>query len=385
MAGTRRGFGQTERRKNSKTGKTSGWRARYEGPDGFRYSFTFTTKADAEAFLRGEEALIARGAWVPVKARMTAVSVSVGEYAVRSLAVRSLAPRTREEYQSYLERFVMGQPLAAMALRSVTAHDIATWLTWVRGETGPTMAARVYGLVSSVFNAAVKDALIDRSPCTIRGASSAPRASAKAIATPQEVAALMEHVGERYRALILLAAWSGLRSGELRNLRRRHVDLDAGTISVEKQIQNLRGQGKVERDVKTAAARRTVNIPSAAVAVLAAHMAQFSQPGPDGLVFPSRVGTPISQSVLWKVWSQARAAIGRPDLRIHDLRATAATMAARTGATMAELMARLGHTTPSAAMRYQAAAQEADARIAAALDHLVVLPTEARPRSDGDA
>jgi hypothetical protein len=68
MAGTRRGFGQTERRKNSKTGKTSGWRARYEGPDGFRYSFTFTTKADAEAFLRGEEALIARGAWVPVKA-----------------------------------------------------------------------------------------------------------------------------------------------------------------------------------------------------------------------------------------------------------------------------------------------------------------------------
>jgi hypothetical protein len=72
MAGTRRGFGQTERRKNSKTGKTSGWRARYEGPDGFRYSFTFTTKADVEAFLRGEEALIARGAWVPAKARAAA-------------------------------------------------------------------------------------------------------------------------------------------------------------------------------------------------------------------------------------------------------------------------------------------------------------------------
>jgi len=93
-------------------------------------------------------------------------------------------------------------------------------------------------------------------------------------------------------------------------------------------------------------------------------------------VFPSRVGKPITQSVLWRVWDTARTQIGRPDLRLRDLRATAATMAARQGATIAELMARLGHTTPAAAMRYQAAMRDADARIASALDSVVVLPQE---------
>lgn len=376
MTGTRRGFGNTERRKNAATGKTTGWRARYFGPDERRYHRTFTTRIDAESWLRAEEALVARGEWVPPDARFEAITVSVIEYTDQNLAVRKLAPRSREQYESYVERFVRPNPLGRKSLRAVTSMDIAAWLTGVRAETGPTMAARVYGFVSSVFNAAVRDALLERNPCTVRGASNAPRVSPKTSATPEEVAAVLGYLDERYRAMVLVAAWGGLRSGEFRNLRRRHVDLAAGTVTVEQQVQNVRGQGKVVRDVKTDAGRRTVNLPPSVVAALDAHLARYSQKGPDGLVFPSRVGTTISQSVLWKVWNEARTAIGRPELRIHDLRATAATMAARTGATIAELQARLGHTTPNAAMRYQTAAQAQDARIAAALDQFIVLHTD---------
>lgn len=64
---------------------------------------------------------------------------------------------------------------------------------------------------------------------------------------------------------------------------------------------------------------------------------------------------------------QARAVAERPDLRLHDLRHTGATLAAATGACPAELMARMGHSTPDAAMRYQDAAQDCDAAIAEAL------------------
>ncbi|MFE5291361.1 tyrosine-type recombinase/integrase [Isoptericola sp. NPDC056618] len=377
MARTKRGFGSTERRTNRATGKTTGWRARYLAPDGVRYHRTFTARVDAEAWLYAEEGLIARGDWVPPNQRYAAsVSMPVFEYARVNLDSRNLAPRTREEYENYVTRFVEAHKLGAMPIRAVAPMDIGAWLADVRSQTGPTMSARVYSLVASIFNAAVRDRLVDRSPCTVRGASNAPRVSAKTSAAPEEVAAVLEHLGERYRALVLVAAWSGLRSGEIRNLRRRHVDLDVGTVSVEQQVQNIRGQGKVVRDVKTEAGRRTVNLPSAVTEVLARHIATFSQPGPDGLVFPSRVGTPISQSVLWSVWNKARQKIGRPDLRIHDLRATAATMAARTGATIAELQARLGHATPGVAMRYQTAAQAQDARIAAALDDYVVLPEE---------
>lgn len=66
----------------------------------------------------------------------------------------------------------------------------------------------------------------------------------------------------------------------------------------------------------------------------------------------------------------ARIAAGRPELRFHDLRHTGAVLAASTGAILAELMARLGHSTPAAAMRYQHAAQDRDLAIAQALSRL---------------
>jgi integrase len=75
----------------------------------------------------------------------------------------------------------------------------------------------------------------------------------------------------------------------------------------------------------------------------------------------------------------AREAAGRPDLRFHDLRHTGATLAAVSGATLAELMARLGHSTPGAAMRYQHAAADRDKVIAQALSKLAagtVVPIE---------
>lgn len=75
----------------------------------------------------------------------------------------------------------------------------------------------------------------------------------------------------------------------------------------------------------------------------------------------------------------ARCVAGRPDPRWHDLRHTGAVLAASTGATLAELMARLGHSTPSAALRYQHAAAGRDAEIAEALS-LLVAETESEPQ-----
>ena len=79
----------------------------------------------------------------------------------------------------------------------------------------------------------------------------------------------------------------------------------------------------------------------------------------------------MRQSAMARVYYPARDAAGRPDLRFHDLRHTGAVLAAQTGATLAELMARLGHSTPAAAMRYQHAAQDRDAVIASRLSEMV--------------
>jgi integrase len=74
---------------------------------------------------------------------------------------------------------------------------------------------------------------------------------------------------------------------------------------------------------------------------------------------------------MYKVFKRARKQIVRPDLRFHDLCHTGATMAAQAGATMRELMDRLGHSTPQAALIYQHAAVDHQAAVAACLSEMV--------------
>lgn len=91
-----------------------------------------------------------------------------------------------------------------------------------------------------------------------------------------------------------------------------------------------------------------------AVAALAAPLDDYAGPGPDGLVFPSGRGTYLQRSNFSRlVWRPAVQRLGLDGLRFHDLRHTAATLAAAAGATTKELMERMGHTSPVVALRYQ--------------------------------
>jgi integrase len=106
--------------------------------------------------------------------------------------------------------------------------------------------------------------------------------------------------------------------------------------------------------------------------VIAAHLGDDITGGRDGLLFPAANGTGhMAPSSLYKVYYPARAKAGRPDLRFHDLRHTGAVLAASTGATLAELMGRLGHSTAGAALRYQHASADRDQVIAAKLSAMV--------------
>ena len=120
---------------------------------------------------------------------------------------------------------------------------------------------------------------------------------------------------------------------------------------------------------------RTVAIPPHITAALARHLADFVGPDKDALLFTARDGSShLQPSVFQGAWRKARAAAGREDLRVHDLRHTGATMAAMTGATLAELQQRLGHSSVNAALRYQHAAKGRDAEIVKALSVLAGYP-----------
>jgi integrase len=174
---------------------------------------------------------------------------------------------------------------------------------------------------------------------------------------------------ERYRLMTLLAAWTQLRFGELTELRRPDIDVKRQTIHVRRGVVRADGETIVGRP-KSEAGVRDVAIPPHLMPMVKAHLAEQISGGRDGLLFTSGTGAQISPSTLYKSYYPAREKAGRPDLRWHDLRHTGAVLAASTGATLAELMSRLGHSTPGAALRYQHAAEGRDSEIAAALSKL---------------
>ncbi len=186
-----------------------------------------------------------------------------------------------------------------------------------------------------------------------------------------EVFALADAVRPRYRALVLLAAFSGLRRGELFGLRREHVDLDRGTVTVALQRQQLARGELIVGPPKSDAGRRTVALPAEALASLAAHLAQYTGPEPGAWVFTGDKGGPLREGVWQHEWARARSRLGLGHLHFHDLRHGAATMAASTGAGVKEIMYRIGHSSPQAALRYQHASARRDLRIAQGISDLI--------------
>ena len=165
-----------------------------------------------------------------------------------------------------------------------------------------------------------------------------------------QVAALAEAIDPRYRALVLVAAYGGLRWGELVGLRVRRVDLLHGRVTVAEQVAEVNGR-LIPGPPKTEAGRRTVTLPAVAAVALAEHLAEFAEPGPEGLVFPAPEGGYLRRSNFSRrSWRPATRAAGVEGLRFHDLRHSAATLALAAGANTRELMERMGHTSPAVAL-----------------------------------
>jgi len=197
------------------------------------------------------------------------------------------------------------------------------------------------------------------------------RTPEREVITVAQVWELADEVEDRFRALVLMAAFTGLRRGELFGLTRRRIDLLHQTVTVVEQRQQLRDGTVIVGPPKTDAGCRMLSLPGPMIPELDAHLAAYAQPGADGLVFTGDKGGPLHDHVWQAKWAKARANLDLPGLHFHDLRHVANTLTAASGASTRELMHRMGHVSPAAALRYQHATRDRDAAIAAALGDLI--------------
>lgn len=248
-----------------------------------------------------------------------------GRYAARWLADRNLKPRTRELYESiyhrHLERF------HEVPLEQITQEMVGSWHADL--STGPTAKAHAYALLRMMMNTAMLHELITSNPCRIRGAGKSKPVATVVPATQSEVEAIVGAMPEQYRVLVLLAAWCGLRYGELAALRNTDIDSTGSTIHVRRGVVRVRGR-MIEDTFKPDAGIRDVSIPPHLASAVLNHLHRHSAPERDGLVFPSASGAYLPTVTLYKFFYRARAVAGRPDLRWHDL--GHAVLVASTGA-----------------------------------------------------
>ena len=363
MTRAKRDFGTIRKRASGR------WQAYYMGPDQafHRAPSTFEAKVDAEAWLAAERRLMQNDEWSPSKSRRAKVVRSTemfGPYAEAWLEQRELKPRTRALYRRLLDRFIL-PAFAEVSLRDITPQVVRTWHSGL-DSSRPTQRAHTYSLLRSILSTAVTDEILASNPCRVRGAGSAKRVRSIEPATLGELEVLLEKIPAPYRALVLIGAWCGLRFGEVSELRRKDVDLEAKTIHVKRGVVRIGKEVTVGKP-KNIAGVRDIAVPPHLLPILEQHLKEHVALGREALLFPS-VKDPdvqVHTNTLRRHWLKARLAAGRPDLRVHDLRHTGAVLAAQSGATLAELMSRIGHSTPQMALRYQHVARGRDAEIAA--------------------
>ncbi|GEE02660.1 integrase [Gordonia spumicola] len=372
-------FGMIDRRPNGR------YRARFTEPDPHGTSgktaaerritapATFATKSEARTWLATQQAALAAGTWVhpDVAARQAAEDAAAaaaqatpfGTYAARWIETRTnsrgepLRPRTRKEY----ERMLDTGPLAFWSehpLNAITPEMVRDWRSDLLNGGKLTQTARAYDLMKSIMKTAVEDELLSANPCRVKGGSITSTGRKVRPPTDAELDSLITHIEDRYKALVVIAAAGGLRYGEALGLTSDDVaverdddgDVDAVRVVVERSVVEGSGLARVAGPTKTAAGQRVIAIFGGDAAIVAAHVEGMK---PGALLWTDTQGNYVSQSSVNNAWRKARKAAGCPDVTFHSLRHYAGTRYAQSGATVAETMARLGHSSAKAAMRYQ--------------------------------
>lgn len=318
------------------------YRARWRTPDGASRSRTFARKVDAETWLTSVEHDKLSGVYVDKAAGRTTFGAYAEEWRTHQVQHRpSTAAKTADTLRLHILPTFGHRPLGA-----ITSSEIRAWVTVKSATLAPATVRQTYGLLSTILGAAADDRKIARNPCGKGRKMALPKLERRQIVpmATDDVARLVAHAVPRFRALIVLAAGSGLRQGECLGLTVDRIDFLRRSVRVDRQLVQLPGQQPQHGPPKSNASVRVVPLPQLVLDELAAHLATYP-PGPDGFVFTTEDGQPIRRTsfagLAWHPMAKRAGLAGRHSF--HDLRHYYASLLIRAGESVKVVQARLGH------------------------------------------
>ncbi len=327
------------------------WRARYRDEAGREYAKHFQRKVDAQQWLDRQMASVVRG---------DHVDPGVGKETLRHhaeawMAMQPLRASSRYNYESHLRRHIY-PAFGSRQLASIMPSEIQAWVARLTlGDPGAKvrpMAASTAGVVHailfSIMAAAVVDRKIRANPCESTKLPKNEQVRRVVPMTTEQTLAIREAMPAELRAMVTLAAGTGMRQSELFGLTVDRLDFLRRTVTVDRQVLTVPGRGPAFGPPKTKASVRSIPLPQVVVDSLAEHLARFPalQSGEfAGLVF-HRDGGPWSRQAFGHIWRPVVAEVGLPPRTgSHALRHYYASLLIRHGESVKTVQARLGHAS----------------------------------------
>jgi integrase len=314
------------------------WQARWRHPSDprIREERVFRMRRDAERYIARQETTAHDGSWINSH-RSERPFCEVYEAWTRSWPGRLQASTTQRYEETW--RVHIEPALGAKPTNTVTHEAIQRFIDGKRdaGIKPPTLR-KLHAVLSAIFTEAVRLGVVPVNPAKHIRLPRAPKRT-QLFLVPEQIAKLADGIEPHYRLLIITAAYTGLRFGELAALRRSDLDPLHATLKVERALKQDGSFGPTKTH-----AVRTIKLPAFLAQLLADHAAGLA---PEALLFMTKRGHALGRHVFYRrVFKPAvRAALPKQlhGFRFHDLRHTAAGLMLSNGAHLLQVKERLGH------------------------------------------
>lgn len=362
---------ELERKRGSRT--FTAYKVWWRDPAGKTHSKTFHKARERDRFIRQIETRKDEGNYVDPSAGR----ILFGDFFTHFMKTAThLKPSSATYYKGLAHRHLL-PAFGTRPLNSITVADVRAFLAELQHRTGSPTVRSVHRLLRRALSVAQEEGRLGLNPAA-RAKVPQENNREPRFLTAGEVAAIVDEAPYRYRALLLLLAYGGLRVGEAVALRVQDLDLLHRRVTVSGALVEI--EGKLVAGTTKTGRKRSVALPPFLQGELAAHIAAFVKPNkPTSLVFPAQLGGPIRPSFLRKkiFYPAAKRAGIEPLPRLHDLRHTSVALAISAGAHPKAIQEMLGHSSITVTLdRYGHLFDSLQEQTASALDAIY---REAKP------
>ena len=300
-------------------------------------------------------------------------------------SAREQSPKTLERYGELIDRQIVPH-LGAHKLQKLRPEHVQHWHgTLINLGLSPRTIGHAHRLLRLVLKSAMANSTLSRNVAAVHSPPKVEDEEIEILSVDQIADVLAKLDGHTLYPIVALALATGMRRGELIGLQWGDIDLDCGTLRVERSVEETKA-GLRLKSPKTKRGRRNITLSIDTVAMLRAYKVKMMElrlalgmgnVTPETLVFSTVEGALLRPRNLSKAWWRTRSALKLPSVSFHAFRHSHASMLIRAGVDVLTISRRLGHAQASITLNvYGHLYEGADAAAAKAISGILGTPRE---------